>query len=414
MEGFPVIRAASLIFTATLAAWPALADGFRIRTEYSTSGAWTQPTSLDAALGFQNKRSGSGSARLMWDKAAGPFRFEIHSHLSFSHGDDVAYATAIAPFITASVPATLFDLTTTFHSATNKTITNTIDRLSVTYSSGNFILKAGRQAITWGSGTVFHPNDIVAPFSPSAIDTSYKTGADMIYAQVLFDSGADLQAVAVPRSTTVNGPIDFNSSTYAVRGQFLMGQLDAALMFARDRGDSVSSLGLSGSLGGASWNAEYIDWQLADGSRQPSWLVNISNFGSLGDWNISYFAEYFHNGFGVDASVALDSFPTSLTKRMSTGQVFLPGVDFLAIGANIQVDPDLSLLPNAIISLNDYSTLLGFSANYILGDNTNLVFSYSQPLGMLGTEFGGRETSTGSGIYATSSQTATLQVVHFF
>jgi len=34
--------------------------------------------------------------------------------------------------------------------------------------------------------------------------------------------------------------------------------------------------------------------------------------------------------------------------------------------------------------------------------------------GALGTEFGGRETTSGSGVYGTSSRSATLQLVHFF
>lgn len=409
-----MIRAASLASALLISALPAQADGFRLRMEYSTNGSWSQSTSLDTLLGYQNRKTGSGSARLMWDKSIGSFRFEVHSHMAFSQGDDVAYATALAPFITASVPTTLFDLTTTWHSTSNTNITNTIDRLSVTYSTANFVLKIGRQAITWGSGTVFHPSDIVAPFSPSAIDTAYKPGADMIYAQYLFDNGADVQLIAVPRGTTLGGPIAFSSSTYAIRGQAELGSLDTSLMLARDRGDSVGSLGISGALAGASWNAEYIDWTLTSGARHPSWLLNISNFGTLGEMNISYFGEYFHNGFGVDASVPLDSLPASLTKRMSTGQVFLPGSDFLALGALVQVTADLSVTPNAIISLNDHSALAGFAVNYILGDNTNLVFNYSQPFGALGTEFGGRETTSGSGVYGTSSRSATLQLVHFF
>ncbi len=409
-----MIRFVSIAVLIAALASPAFAEGLRFRTELTATGAWNDPGSLDAAFGFKNRTTTGASARLMWDKSVGSFRFEVHSHLSFSQGDNVAYAAAVAPFFPTPAPATLFDLSTTWLSDTNTLVTNTIDRLSVTYTTPSLVLKLGRQSITWGSGMFFHPSDIVAPFAPNAIDTSYKPGADMIYAQYLFDSGADIQAILVPRAPTAGGAIDLDSSTYAMRAQFQIASLDAGVMLARDRGDTVASVGLSGPLSGASWNAEYVNWTLANGETHPSWLFNISNFGTIGEMNIAYFAEYFHNGIGVDSSVPLDGLPVSLSKRMSTGQVFLPGVNFLALGANVQMTPDLSVTPNALISLDDRSALASLSVNYTLSDRTNLVFNYSQPIGATGTEFGGRETSTGSGIYATPARSATLQLVQFF
>ncbi|MCP5039185.1 MAG: hypothetical protein GY945_16445 [Rhodobacteraceae bacterium] len=414
MGEFQVIRASSLALILGLAANPVQADGFRVRTELAGNLSWSDPASLDTFLGFQDRESLSGSVRLMWDKSVGSFRFEVHSHLAFAHGDSVAFATAAAPYQPTTPPATFFNLTGNWYSDATTTLTNRIDRLSVTYSNENLVLKAGRQAITWGSGLVFHPSDIVAPFAPDATDTSYKPGADMIYGQYLFDNGADIQAIAVPRAATADGAVDAEASTLAMRSQIQLGPVDAAIMLARDRGDNVASLGLSGPLGGASVNAEYIGWQLASGAYHPSWLVNITNFTTLGEMNLSYFGEYFHNGFGVDPGAAMDTLPTSLTKRMATGQVFLTGKDYLALGASLQVNADLSISPNAIMNIDDGSAIAGFSVNYVLGDNTNLVFNYSHPFGALGTEFGGLRIDAIPGTFAAPSQTASLQLVHFF
>jgi len=408
-----VIRTASFIIALCLAA-PAEAEGFKIRLQAGLNGGWSDASSLATSLGYPARFSQTGSARLMWDKSFGDLRVEVHSQLNFAHGDDVALATALAPFLPTPVPATLFNLTSTLSSTATGSVTNTIDRLSISYTTNNLVLRVGRQAITWGSGMVFHPGDIVAPFSPNAVDTSYKAGADMVYGQYLFDNGADIQVIAVPRAATLGGPIAFNSSTYAVRARSNFGVLDGSLMYARDRGDNVAAASLSGPLGEASWNAEYVHWTLASGAVHPSWLFNISNYGTLGDWNISYFAEYFHNGFGVGSGVTLAALPASLTKRMATGQVFYAGQDFLSLGGNIAMTADLSLAPNAIISLMDGSTLAGLTINYTLGDNTNLVFNYVHPFGGDGTEFGGRETTVGSGIFSGPSQSALLQIVHYF
>ncbi len=408
--------AARIIFAFAIAitsAGFARAGDFRLRSAYSSSASWAGGASLDAALGFQNRASAFGGTRLMWNKSAGPFRFEIHSNLVFLQGSDVSYGGALLGFLPTPLPSTAFNLTQVWQSDANTYVTNTIDRLSVSYTSDSFVLRVGRQAITWGNGLVFQPGDILAPFSPGAVDTSYKTGADMVYGQYLFDSGADVQAVWVPRAATTGGAIAFDGSTFALRGSFDIGPLSSGIMLARDHGDTVGSLALSGALGGASWNAEVVDWSVG-GTQTPSWLVNIANFGSLLGKNISYFAEVYHNGFGVTPGTALDSLPAALSKRIATGQVFYAGRDFLTFGGQMQLTPDLSVAPNAIFSLTDQSALASLTASYTISDSTSMVLHLTRPFGATGTDFGGRETTAGSGIYFGPSPAALLQLVHFF
>lgn len=409
-------RVKSLLTAAALmaATTPAPADALRLRTDYSLTSGWSAASSLDTALGFQNRTTGAGNVRLIWDKSLGDFQLEIQSNLSFAQGDAIGYGAALAPFLPTPPPATYFDLARPWRINGTTMATNTIDRLSISYGSPHFVIKAGRQAITWGSGTVFQVSDIVAPFSPNALDTSYKPGVDMVYAQYLFDSGADIQTIWVPRAASFGGTIAFASSTFAARARMTLGPIDTGVMLARDRGDAIASLAFGGPLGGASWNVEYAQWMLASGTTHRSYLANISNFGTLFGRNISYFAEYYHNGFGVDAALPFDSLPASLIKRMSTGQVFNTGRDLLAFGGQMQITPDLMIAPNAMINLQDRSAVAGVLVNYTLDDNTNLVVNYLHPLGATGTEFGGRETTAGSGVYLGPSRSLTVQLVRYF
>ncbi len=402
----------SAILAAIVTAGVAQAGEFRVRAESGYRVAFADAASLTAASGFQNTYSIGSGTRLMWEGGANGVRYELHATLNLATGSQVAAAAALGG--PKGPPPTLFDLTGTWSINSDTMAIGRIDRASVSFSTDNLVVKVGRQAITWGSGHIFHPLDMIAPFSPQAIDTSYKPGVDMLYAQYLFDSGADIQAIAVPRAATWGGPIRLDQSTLALRGAATFNAIDATLMLARDRGDYVGGVGLSGPLGGASWNAEYLHWQLESGANHPSWLFNISNFGTLGDWNVSYFAEYFHNGFGVSSGTPLDALPPNLTERMLTGQVFFGGRDFLSIGGQFQITPDLTVTPNAIVSLNDASVLAAVGLNYSLGDNTDLTFNYTHPIGPNGTEFGGRETSAGSGLYVGPAQTATLRLLHYF
>ena len=305
----------------------------------------------------------------------------------------------------------MFDLT---YENADGSLVFRVDRLSVGWASDNVVLKIGRQAVTWGSGYVFHPTDIIAPFSPNALDTTYKPGVDMVYAQVLFDSGADIQAIYVPRPMVAGGAADWDSSTLAAQASLFIGDLDAKLILGQDRGDTLVSANISGPLGGAAWNVEYAQWFLKAGGNANTILANITNSGSLFDHNITYFAEYFHNGFGVTADVPLDALPAPLVARLSTGNLFFPGRDFLALGAQYDLTPDITLAPNAIISLADGSALVGLQATWTIDDNMDLQLGYTQPIGANGSEFGGRETSAGSGIYLRPASELTLKLARFF
>lgn len=407
-----MIRATSINLIVAIAAAPALADT-RYKTEFGYNYSSPDATSYEAALGYDPVSAVSTGVRVMSDGSEGDLRYEAHVNLSYLEGNSVDLLKLQEASSTAP-PSTLFDLTGKSNVGSNGRLTANIDRAWFSYTTDQAVVKVGRQAITWGMGTVFHPGDFVAPFSPSAIDTSFKPGVDMIYGQYLFDSGADVQAIYVPRPETAGGSVSRDASTLALRGYTSLGAVDAALTLAEDRGDQVVSLGLSGSLGGLGWKAEYVDWALASGSADPSWVVSLMNFGSLGEWSTTYFAEYYHNGFGTSASTALDALPAELLKRMSTGQVFYAGTDFLALGGSIGVSPDIGLTPSAIISLEDSSALVSLAANITIGDNANLAFSVMKPIGDDGTEFGGRETSAGSGIYVGASPSISFTATQYF
>ena len=174
-----------------------------MRTEFGFTGNFADVTSLEASAGFRDTHAFTGSTRLMWEGSAEALSFEFHALAQRVHrqpgrrrGRAVRDGSAADPV--RSRPH--------LERSTPKPVaTGTIDRASVTFTTDNLVLRAGRQAITWGSGMVFHPSDIVAPFAPDAIDTTYKPGVDMLYGQYLFDNGADIQAIVVPRAATWGG-----------------------------------------------------------------------------------------------------------------------------------------------------------------------------------------------------------------
>jgi hypothetical protein len=293
-----------------------------------------------------------------------------------------------------------------------------LDRLAVGYSSTHLVLKAGRQALTWGSGLVFHPMDLFNPFPPNATYTTYKLGTDMLYGQWLFNSGADVQAVVVPRRDPETDSVIDDQSSAGIKWHGFLGKdqtIGVDILLARNYETDVLGLGASGPLGGASWNAEVVPARLKDGTFLTSFLTNGQYAWVWNEKNMNWYVEYFHNGFGVSGiGHTLSDLPVSLMDRLSRGELFTVSSNYIATGIDVQWTPLLDLKPAVIANLDDGSVLLICQAIYSLSQNTNVTVGFQWGLGSRGSEYGGLETAPASGIYATSADQGYARLTWFF
>ena len=191
----------ALPLLALVSAAPAFAQADNTlhgRLELQDSAEFNGPDSIQAALGDRTGDDGLANLRLTWEPTWGNWGLQAHYLVTSELGPDVLFARQEAGLLPPP-PSTLFNLTDTFENHGRLIASQTIDRLAVTYSTPQWVVRLGRQAITWGSGLVFRPMDLFDPFSPSATDTEYKPGVDMLYVQRLFADGSDLQLVVTPR-----------------------------------------------------------------------------------------------------------------------------------------------------------------------------------------------------------------------
>jgi len=82
-------------------------------------------------------------------------------------------------FLPAGVPddaRRLFDFTRSIADGADSEIVHRLDRFWVGFSGDKVVVRAGRQALSWGNGLFFAPMDLVNPFDPTTIDTEYKSG----------------------------------------------------------------------------------------------------------------------------------------------------------------------------------------------------------------------------------------------
>lgn len=385
------------------------------RVELTDRAIFFQDSSFADMLGEQAANDVLGDLRLTYAPRWGAWDFNLHYVATADNGGAVRLARAEAAYFDDPPAATLFDLSDVINDSGKTLVTHRIDRLSLGYSTDKLVLRVGHQALTWGSGIVFHPMDLIDPFSPDAIDTEYKPGVDLGYLQWLFDDGSDLQVIAVPRAYSQGDAPEWDASTLAVHYHQAIGEIGATWLLARDHGDWTAGLGLSGPLGGAVWNTELVPTFEADGKTRVSGLVNITNAMTLLKRNATVFAEYFHNGFGADnASTAYDTLPADLADRLARGQVFNVSQDYLAGGISLEWTPLLTLSPSLIFNLNDGSAYATAEATWSLSDNTNMIFGAQMPTGPHGSEYDGLPLSGNGPPYIAPPTTLYVQLRHYF
>jgi hypothetical protein len=358
------------------------------RIEIQDLSAFARADSLDALLHARDRNDIAGNVRLTWEPSWDRWSVAFHYVVDADYGDGARLARVEGGLLPL-VPSTWFDLDDTFESHGDLEADHRIDRLSVGYAAPDFVVRIGRQALTWGGGLVFRPMDLFDPFAPNATDTEFKPGADMAYGQLLFEDGSDLQAIAVPRPERRAGPLSADASSFALHYRFPLGTLQATLLAARDRGDWTAAGELAGPLGGASWDIELVPTFERAGVVRVAGLANISDAVTLIGRNATVFGEYFHNGFGITGHASLTALPADLVARLARGQLFSLRQNYLATGMTLEWNPLLNLSPTLIGDLDDGSVYALFAANYSVADNVTLIAGAQAPLGRRGSEFGG-------------------------
>ena len=411
------LHAHARALTATLlylAARPALGDNdLHGRLELQDAAQFASTGSVQAALGEQLANDALGNLRLTWEPTWGRFSLQVHYLVSAEDGPDVALERLTQGLI-PEPPPTWLDLTNTFASHGSLLASQSIDRLAVAYTTSQWVVRLGRQALTWGSGLVFRPMDLFDPFSPSATDTEYKPGVDMLYVQRLFADGSDLQLIAAPRPDSMGGAPSADASSEALHYRTNLLGHPITLLVARDHGDWVSGLGVNGALGGATWNLELVP-TVERGDTRISGVANISDAVTLAGRNATVFLEYYRNGFGVRGqALNLEDLPPELLERLVRGQVFSLRRDYLAAGMTLELSPLLTVSPTLITDVNDGSLFLLVAASYSLGDDLILAGGLQVPIGGPGTEYGGVPLSGGNPTRFAPPRQIYLQLRRYF
>ena len=285
------------------------------------------------------------------------------------------------------------DLTHIISESDGSITAHRLDRLQLSYTADQAVIKVGRQAISWGNGLIYNPMDFFNPFDPAAIDKEYKTGDDMIYGQYLLDNGNDVQAVWVGRRDDA-GEVNSNVSSTAAKYHVILNDYEFDFLLAEHFDDRTIGLGGVANVGGSIWRSDIIVTDIDD-DNVVSAVINFAYSWVAWDKNVSAVVEYYRNGFGIDdgnySPANLAAHP-ELVQRLLRGELFTLAQNYLAASATIELSPLWLFTPNVFANLDDNSVMLQLLSQHDLQQDLQLMLALNLPFGSDGSEFGGIES----------------------
>ncbi len=387
-----LLLAVSVVLTLAVLAGEASALELDARGKLFGVGTALPEESLQRQISGTPAYDYAADLRLMFNQEVERFSFDLHYDLIVNGGDSFAYLTN--PGVTLDQSSTsdrfrLMDLTWTVDSGEKYQIVQRLDRLAAQYRGETWGFIVGRQAVTWGSGIVFQPMDLISPFAPTTVDTEFKNGDDMLVVDKLFGDGSDLQFVGVARRD-LEGDVTTDVASAALKWRKFLGGVEFEVFGAKHYEDQVYGGAVRIPVGGALLRTDVVATRLSGGDWRVSGVVNADISFDLGERPTYVFAEYYHNDFGVHtlpASVLL--LPEPLTERLARGEVFNLMRDYLAVGGSIQWHPLWTQTLTVIGNLNDGSGVLQTALSYVPSDQATLEAGITWSIGHAGEEFGG-------------------------
>ncbi|MDH3469133.1 MAG: hypothetical protein OES26_25170, partial [Gammaproteobacteria bacterium] len=309
----------------------------------------------------------------------------------------------------------LFNLTSVIEDDGKFAAVHRLDRAWLGHTSDKTVLRFGRQAISWGNGLIFSPMDIVNPFDPTAVDTEYKAGDDMLYGQYLRDDGDDVQAALVFRRAIASGDPETDEGTAAVKYHGILGESEYDLLIAKHHDERTYGVGGNRGLGGAVWRGDLIVSETASGTKVQL-VTNLSYSWVWGGKNVSGVVEYYFNEFGQQAGhydLASITQNTDLLERLVRGETFTLGRNYLAGGLTIELTPLWTITPNVFANMGDNSALVQIVSKNNLSQNMEFLGALNVPVGPSGSEFGGIGSDQ-AGVYLSTDMSLFAQLAWYF
>ena len=268
-----------------------------------------------------------------------------------------------------------------------------IDRLVLRLNTQYVMAEVGRMALSWGSGRLWNPTDMWAPFSPTEIDKDEKQGMDLVHVTFNIPKVGDLEGVYAPLSFEDNYDVENEDSSAGGRFRFHVGEYDISMMGGVFGPDAVAGLDFSGYLFDAGFRGEatYTFVDPEDEERDFVRAVLSVDYGWAVWGNPYLLVEGYFNGLGEpDPDDYLERLEDeSVQRQILMGRAFNLGRDYLTVMSSFTPHALVTVALQPIMNLDDRSAFVSFYTKYAVTSYADLIAGTNLFFGGENTEFGG-------------------------
>lgn len=250
------------------------------------------------------------------------------------------------------------------------TLLGRTDRLFVKASTNGLDVTVGRQPVSFGTGMFFTPLDLVNPFTPATIDSEYKPGVDALRVDAYKGAGAKATAVVTWAGQPLGSDDDregLELVNMALNGQATVGVTDVGLFAGAIQGDAVFGVTVISAIGAVGVNGDVAVTLPRDSDAEDPFVRAVVGANALPHWRLAVAGEIYVQTLG--STDPNDLLETLQKDRYVRGEVWLGGVAYAGLSANLEVTPLVHVGAAAFMNLTDPSLLVAPSVSWSVSEN---------------------------------------------
>jgi hypothetical protein len=218
-----------------------------------------------------------------------------------------------------------------------------LDRLSLAYESPELSVVVGRQVLSWGTGLLWNPTDLLSPFAPTDVDREVRRGVDAVRVSVPVGVLGGLELLWLPQQRP-------DDQGFVARARGNLSGVDLSTTAAKYVDDFVLGADVAFDLGAF---GVYAEGALTLPIARPDDAFGRAVAGGM--WRpteaLVLTGEAYWNGFG--AADADDIVTVLQDPRVVRGEVFGAGRVYGGLVASYAVDELTSLSSTTIVNVFD-------------------------------------------------------------
>ena len=243
-----------------------------------------------------------------------------------------------------------------------------LDRFRFTWHGDRLDMILGRQPVSWGSGKIVNPTDVLAPYAFTELDTEYRIGVDAVRFRYALGAMSELDA------GVVLGPDgDKDESAFFVRGKTYVGNTDVSVLVMRFREHRMVGVDVTRAFGGTgAWleAALVAPSRSRNGLQQDDYVRLTAGLDRQLTPRLYAYLEYHLNTAGSsdpDGYALLADDPA-----YREGSVYLLGRHYVGTGFSFQLSGLTTLNGMILTNLSDGSAFGSLSMEYNVARNLYL------------------------------------------